>query len=151
VRTTDRLSGHIVRGVVEGCAVLTSKDAESDAVILRFEAPPELTSSMILKGPIALDGVSLTLKEVSKTAFAVSVVQYTQQHTTVVELPEKARVNVETDILGRYVASAISAQAQRGKGVRLAASRRTMYALLERMRSLAMRAADSPTSAATHG
>jgi len=69
---------------------------------------------MIVKGPIALDGVSLTLTEVSKTAFAVSVVQYTQQHTTVVELPEKARVNVETDILGRYVASADAARGATG-------------------------------------
>jgi riboflavin synthase len=103
VRPTDRLSGHIVRGVVEGVGKLVSLTPESDAVIARFEAPPELLRYMVVKGPVCIDGISLTIIAKDESGFAVSLVQYTQEHTNLVRRRPGDAVNLETDILARYV------------------------------------------------
>ena len=103
VRPTDRLSGHIVRGVVEGRAAIESFTPEGDAIVVRFRTPPELLRYMVVKGPVAIDGASLTIIDKTSDSFAVSLVQYTQAHPT---LPTKRPgdfVNIETDILARYV------------------------------------------------
>ena len=81
VRPTDRLSGHIVRGVVEGRASILSFTPESDAIIARFRTPPELLRYMVVKGPVTIDGASLTIIDKTADSFAVSLVQYTQAHT----------------------------------------------------------------------
>jgi riboflavin synthase len=103
VRPTDRLSGHIVRGVVEGTAVIESFTPEADAVIARFRTPPELLRYMVVKGPVAIDGASLTIVDKTKETFAVSLVQYTQAHTSLMRKRPGATVNIETDIVARYV------------------------------------------------
>lgn len=103
MRPTDRLSGHIVRGVVEGRAAIESFTLEGDAIVARFRTPAELLRYMVVKGPVAVDGVSLTIIDKTSDGFATSLVQYTQTHTT---LPTKRPgdfVNIETDILARYV------------------------------------------------
>ncbi len=107
VRPTDRLSGHIVRGVVEGTAQLTSIIPEEDALIATYNASEELLSHMIIKGPICIDGVSLTITGKTKESFSVSLVQYTQNHTNLLDRNTGDEVNIETDILGRYVAELI--------------------------------------------
>jgi riboflavin synthase len=103
VRPTDRLSGHIVRGVVEGQAAVHSFTPEGDAVIARFTTPAELLRYMIVKGPVCIDGASLTLIDKTADAFAVSLVQYTQAHTNLLDKRPGDPVNIETDILARYV------------------------------------------------
>jgi riboflavin synthase len=108
LRPTDRLSGHIVRGVVEGIATIDSFTPEADAVIARFRTPPELLRYMIVKGPVCIDGASLTVIDKTSDTFAVSLVQYTQAHTTLVAKRPGASVNIETDILARYVANALA-------------------------------------------
>ncbi|MGD9765686.1 MAG: riboflavin synthase [Candidatus Binatia bacterium] len=103
VRPTDRLSGHIVRGVVEGVATLESFTPEADAVIARFRTPPELLRYMVVKGPVCIDGASLTIIDKTPGTFAVSLVQYTQGHTNLIGKQPGDSVNIETDIIARYV------------------------------------------------
>lgn len=103
VRPTDRLSGHIVRGVVEGVARIDSFTPEAEAIIARFRTPPELLRYMVVKGPVAIDGASLTIVDKSDDTFAVSLVQYTQEHTSLIGKKVGDSVNIETDIIARYV------------------------------------------------
>jgi riboflavin synthase len=103
VRPTDRLSGHIVRGVVEGRASIVSFTPEAEAVIARFRTPPELLRYMVVKGPVTIDGASLTIIDKTADSFAVSLVQYTQAHTNLLRKQPGDSVNIETDIIARYV------------------------------------------------
>ncbi|HSP96721.1 MAG TPA: riboflavin synthase [Candidatus Dormibacteraeota bacterium] len=103
VRPSDRLSGHIVRGVVEGQATVHSFTSESDAIIARFTTPAELLRYMVVKGPVCIDGASLTIIDKTADTFAVSLVQYTQAHTNLLDKQPGDAVNIETDILARYV------------------------------------------------
>lgn len=103
VRPSDRLSGHIVRGVVEGVGTLHSFTPEGEAIIARFNAPPELLRYMVVKGPVCIDGISLTIIDKTPETFAVSLVQYTQEHTNLKTRRPGDRINLETDIIARYV------------------------------------------------
>jgi riboflavin synthase len=103
VRPTDRLSGHIVRGVVEGVGTLHSMTPEDDAIIVRISTPPELLRYMVVKGPVCIDGISLTIVAKDTSSFSVSLVQYTQEHTNLVRRKAGDRINLETDIIARYV------------------------------------------------
>ena len=99
----DRLSGHIVRGVVEARGALVSLTGESDAILARYSAPVDILRYVIIKGPITVDGVSLTVVAKDETSFTVSLVQYTQEHTNLTRRKPGDAVNLETDILARYV------------------------------------------------
>ncbi len=103
VRPMDRLSGHLVRGVVEGRGAFRGARPESEAIVVTYDAPAELLRHMIVKGPICIDGVSLTIIDKDASGFAVSLVQYTQQHTNLLDRSPGDAVNLETDILARYV------------------------------------------------
>lgn len=103
VRPMDRLSGHIVRGVVEGRATVVSFTPEADAIVARFRTPPELLRYMVVKGPVAIDGASLTIIDKTADSFAVSLVRYTQEHTNLNRKRPGDTVNIETDIIARYV------------------------------------------------
>ena len=110
VRPTDRLSGHIVRGVVEGTGTLRSLAPEADAIIATYDAPPELLRYMVVKGPVAIDGASLTIVAKDDEGFAVSLVQYTQEHTNLIDRSLGDEINLETDILARYVDELLAAR-----------------------------------------
>jgi riboflavin synthase len=99
----SRLSGHLVRGVVEGTGKLLSLTPEEDAILARYSAPPELLRYVVVKGPIAVDGVSLTVVEKDKSSFVVSLVTYTQENTNLTRRKPGDAVNLETDIIARYV------------------------------------------------
>jgi riboflavin synthase len=114
LRPTDRLSGHIVRGVVEGQATIVSFTPESDAVIARFRTPPELLRYMVVKGPVTIDGASLTIIDKTADSFAVSLVQYTQEHTNLLRKQPGDSVNIETDIIARYVDTLLQARGDGG-------------------------------------
>ncbi|MCY3646677.1 MAG: riboflavin synthase [Chloroflexota bacterium] len=103
VRPNDRLSGHMVRGVTEGVGEITGIAPEGDALLVRIAAPPELLRYTVVKGPVCIDGVSLTIIDKDEDSLWVSLVQYTQEHTNLVSRGEGARVNLETDIIARYV------------------------------------------------
>jgi len=110
LRPTDRLSGHIVRGVVEGQATIISFEPESDAMIARFRTPAELLRYMVVKGPVTIDGASLTIIDKTADSFDVSLVQYTQGHTNMLGKQPGDSVNIETDIIARYVETLLQAR-----------------------------------------
>ncbi len=99
----QRLGGHLVRGVVEATGTLVSFTPEADAIIARYQAPPEILRYTVVKGPITIDGVSLTVIDKTAESFAVSLVEYTQQHTNLLRRVPGDRVNLESDIIARYV------------------------------------------------
>ncbi len=100
----QRLGGHLVRGVVEATGTLISMTPEADAIIARYRAPPEILRYVVVKGPVTIDGVSLTVIDRTADSFAVSLVEYTQQHTNLTRRQPGDRVNLESDIIARYVA-----------------------------------------------
>jgi riboflavin synthase len=114
VRPSDRLSGHIVRGVTEGIATIESFSPEQDAMIARFRTPGDLLRYMVVKGPVAIDGASLTIIDKTETTFAVSLVQYTQEHTCLLRKRPGDSVNIETDIIARYVEAALADRSPAG-------------------------------------
>ena len=110
VRPSDRLSGHIVRGVVEGTGTLVATRRCGDAEIATYRAPRELLEHVVVKGPICVDGVSLTVVDKVDELFSVSLVRYTREHTTHPHKEPGDPVNLETDILARYVAAIMEAR-----------------------------------------
>ena len=103
VTSATRMSGHTVRGVVETKCRLMSLTPEADAVIARYQVPPEYLKYIVMKGPICLDGVSLTVMGRDAESISVSLVQYTQEHTNLLRRKPGDAVNLETDIFARYV------------------------------------------------
>jgi riboflavin synthase len=114
VTGATRLSGHIVRGVVETTCTLQSLTPEGDAVIARFATDPEYLRYIVMKGPVCVDGVSLTVMARDAESFSVSLVQYTQEHTNLMSRGEGAKVNLETDIFARYVEQLLEQRAATG-------------------------------------
>lgn len=111
VRPSDRLSGHIVRGVVETTCTLESLTPESDAIIARYRVVPEYLRYIALKGPVCVDGASLTVMAKDADSFSVSLVQYTQEHTNLTRRRPGDSINLETDIIARYVEQMLEARA----------------------------------------
>lgn len=111
LRPLDRLSGHLVRGVVEGTGRLQATRSEGAAVIATYQAPRELLPYAVIKGPICVDGASLTLIAKTTDTFSVSLVQYTQAHTNHLRRRPGERVNLETDIVARYVGELLELRA----------------------------------------
>ena len=103
VRPSDRLSGHIVRGVVETTCVLDSLTPEADAIVARYRVEPEFLRYIAMKGPVCLDGASLTVMAKDDESISVSLVQYTQEHTNLTRRQPGDSINLETDILARYI------------------------------------------------
>jgi riboflavin synthase len=100
----DELGGHIVSGHVDGVATVVAIRPENESLRFTFEAPVELAKFVAPKGSVALDGVSLTVNEVDGRRFGINVIPHTQAVTTFGGLREGSRVNMEIDMLARYVA-----------------------------------------------
>ena len=100
----DRLGGHIVQGHVDGTGTIIDRRDEGDWVFMNFAAPPGLLGQMVPKGSVAADGVSLTIVEVQPDRFSVALIPHTLANTTLGLKPIGATVNLETDILAKYVA-----------------------------------------------
>ncbi len=104
LRLGDELGGHLVSGHVDGVAVLEGAQREGDSWRLRFAPPAELMRFIAPKGSVTLDGVSLTVNEVDDAVFGVNIIPHTQQMTTLGQLAAGDAVNLEIDLLARYVA-----------------------------------------------
>jgi riboflavin synthase len=107
LRPSDRMGGHFVNGHVDGTASLRERAATPGEVRLTFQADPRLTRMMIPKGSVAVDGVSLTLTDVSDREFRVALIPHTLSVTTLGTLQPRGRVNVETDLVGKWVLKAV--------------------------------------------
>jgi riboflavin synthase len=100
----DELGGHLVAGHVDGMGRLVSAREEGDSVRLVFEAPTALAPGIATKGSIAVDGVSLTVNEVTGARFGVNIIPHTRAVTTLGSLKVGDPVNLELDLIARYVA-----------------------------------------------
>lgn len=98
-----RLGGHFVTGHVDGVGTLLSREARGDSQQFRFALPPDLEPLLVLKGSVAVDGVSLTVTALEAGAFAVALIPHTLAATTLGLKQAGDPVNLETDILGKYV------------------------------------------------
>ena len=103
-----RIGGHFVQGHVDGTGVIAKKQAEGDSLWLTIEAAPDLLRLIVPKGYVAIDGTSLTVVDVTSTYFTFMLVAYTQTHITLPRKPAGDRVNIEVDILGKYVKSLVA-------------------------------------------
>src|SRR5581483_3459103 len=115
---STKISGHLVRGVVEATGELLSLETEKpgpqasgNAVIARYGAPPNILRYVVVKGPITVDGVSLTVIARDEQSFSVSLVEYTQANTNLTRRQPGERVNLETDIIARYVEQLLAERA----------------------------------------
>jgi riboflavin synthase len=104
LRLGDEFGGHIVLGHVDGVAEILERRNEGDSVRFVFEAPANLARSIASKGSVALDGVSLTVNEVEGQRFGVNIIPHTQTCTTFGAAQIGDKVNLEIDVLARYVA-----------------------------------------------
>ena len=103
LRLSDRLGGHLVQGHVDGLGVIVSRERQGDWEIVWFKCAPELTAQIVSKGSIAVDGISLTVVEVTADQFSVALIPHTLAVTTLGRKQPGATVNLETDVLAKYV------------------------------------------------
>ena len=103
VRASDRLDGHVVQGHVDGVGTVRSLEPEGDGVRLTVEAPSDLLRYLVEKGSVAVEGVSLTVAGLHDDAFEIALIPYTLAETTLGDLRPGEPVNLEVDVLAKYV------------------------------------------------
>ena len=106
----EALGGHLVAGHIDGRAKIVAREPDGDSVRFELEAPPALAPFIAAKGSVALDGVSLTVNDVDGARFGVNIVPYTLAHTTWQDRRPADQVNLEVDILARYVARLVETE-----------------------------------------
>jgi riboflavin synthase len=104
LRLSDRLGGHLVLGHVDAVCTVLSNRPEGGAVVLDVSLPDEVAPFFIEKGSVALDGVSLTVNRLGPQDFSVALIPETQARTTLGHKSAGTRVNVEADVIGKYMA-----------------------------------------------
>jgi riboflavin synthase len=104
LRLSDRLGGHLVSGHVDAMATISERFQDRNAVRFTFRLPAAVNRFVAEKGSIAIDGISLTVNAVTEETFAVAVIPHTLAMTTLREKKSGDRVNIETDLIARYLA-----------------------------------------------
>jgi riboflavin synthase len=117
LRIGDRLGGHLVTGHVDGIGVVRERRPGPAHLGLKFEMPGILSRLVIEKGSIAIEGVSLTVNSCQGNIFSVNIIPHTAQATTMDALKVGDRVNLEMDIIGKYVARLLGKDASQTEGV----------------------------------
>ncbi len=103
LRADQRLGGHIVQGHVDGVGYVESTENLPDTLLMNVALPEGLAQTLVLHGSVALDGVSLTVNALDGDKLQVALIEYTLHHTALQDLRQGDRVNVETDVIGKYV------------------------------------------------
>ena len=103
LRLTDRIDGHLVSGHIDGMGTIKQKTMIGNSIIFKIEVPEPLIRYMITKGSIAVDGISLTINNCDRNSFDVSVIPHTAKMTTLGLCKIGDFVNLETDMIGKYV------------------------------------------------
>ncbi|MCS6776473.1 MAG: riboflavin synthase [Chloroherpetonaceae bacterium] len=111
-----RLGGHFVQGHIDGVGTLISLSPQENAVVMEFRVPPGLSKYIVEKGSIAVDGVSLTVAEARADTFTVWIIPHTREITTLGLRQIGDPVNLECDLLGKYVERLIEARFSQGMG-----------------------------------
>jgi riboflavin synthase len=108
IRLSDRLDGHLVSGHIDGVGTIIHRKIKSNAILITIGAPESLCRFMIEKGSVAVDGVSLTINGCTQNSFGVSIIPYTSKLTTIGFKSIGDHINIETDMIGKYVAKFLS-------------------------------------------
>jgi len=103
LRLSDRLGGHLVTGHVDGVGVVKEIKKRGKFTFFVFQAPAPIDPLLVPKGSVALDGISLTVNECGKQRFSVAIIPYTLKHTNLLGRRVGDKVNIEADIIGKYV------------------------------------------------
>lgn len=98
-----RFGGHLVSGHIDGIGWITQRTEDGNAIRVEIEAPPELLNLIVEKGSVAIDGISLTVASVDHRKFGVSIIPHTGTQTTLIHKKAGDPVNLETDLIGKYV------------------------------------------------
>ncbi|MFO7607258.1 MAG: riboflavin synthase [Desulfurivibrionaceae bacterium] len=115
LKLSDRLGGHLVSGHVDGVAEIVSRDPRGDFVVFTFGVPEGLGRYIIEKGSITIDGISLTVNRVDDRSFSVSIIPHTLEITTLGKLAQGDQVNLEVDLIGKYVEKLLSVKPAGGE------------------------------------
>ena len=110
LRLADRLGGHIVTGHIDGVGTIVEKRREEDFVQIGIQAPPSVLKYTVEKGSICVDGISLTVNECRGDEIRVTLIPFTLRATTLLKKREGDRVNLESDLLGKYVEKLLGRQ-----------------------------------------
>lgn len=111
LKLSDRLGGHLVSGHVDGVGRCKEVKQAGEFTILTFMVPPAMDRYIIDKGSVTIDGISLTVNDSAAGVFSVSIIPHTMQATTLGRLKSGSRVNIELDIIGKYVEKLLFAKA----------------------------------------
>ena len=103
LKLNDRLGGHLVSGHIDGTGKISTKRQEDNAVLITITPEPELLKYIISEGSITVDGISLTVAQLDEKSFTVSIIPHTNQITTLSHKKVGDVVNLETDMIGKYV------------------------------------------------
>jgi riboflavin synthase len=109
----DRLGGHIVQGHVDGVGTVGSATPDGAGSNVRVQAPPEVMRYVVEKGSIAVDGVSLTVAALDGDGFSVALIPETLERTNLTQADSGRRVNLEVDVLAKYVEKLVKPEASR--------------------------------------
>lgn len=112
LRFSDRLDGHLVSGHIDGVGEITEMKSSGNVILISFSADESLTRYMIPKGSIAVDGISLTINHCSRNGFEVSIIPHTAGLTSLGFKKKGEHVNLETDMIGKYVERFVRAPGQ---------------------------------------
>jgi riboflavin synthase len=115
LRLGDRLDGHLVSGHIDGMGTITGKQRQGNAIVVTFAVPAGLARYMIPKGSVAIDGISLTINSCDRQSFSVSIIPHTAKWTTIGLKDAGDPVNIETDMLGKYVDKFINTREKEGR------------------------------------
>jgi len=116
LRLSDRIDGHLVSGHIDGMGTLSQRENLGNSIVVSIDVPEYLTRYMISKGSVAVDGISLTINACETKSFSVSIIPHTATVTTIDQKNEGEPVNIETDMIGKYVERFTSGSRQRVDG-----------------------------------
>jgi len=114
LRLTDRLGGHLVQGHVEGIGAVRRVTRSEDSLIIEIDTDSSIAQYIIDKGSVAVDGISLTVNSLTGAGFTVNIIGHTEQETTLGQKKPGSEVNIETDIVGRYIERLLAVQKSQG-------------------------------------
>ena len=103
LRASDRLGGHIVQGHVDCVGIVAAREQVGDALLIDVSVPAAIEPLFVLRGSVAVDGVSLTVNELKPGGLQLSLIEYTLRHTTLGEVKPGGRVHIEADMIAKYV------------------------------------------------
>jgi riboflavin synthase len=114
MKAGSRFGGHIVQGHVDAAARVTKIGRQDDAVLIDIDLPPGLSETLVLHGSVTVDGVSLTVNDLNGDKLQISIIEYTWRHTNLRDLKEGDEVQVETDVIGKYVQRIVAPYMNKG-------------------------------------